>query len=59
MILFCRLSKECTCIDEVIALKSGNRLEAKECLEMVGRGLVKTEYKLRPMEDLTKVSGKF
>ena len=40
----------------IFALKTGNRQEAKECLEMVARGLVKTEYKLRPMEDVTKVS---
>jgi propanol-preferring alcohol dehydrogenase len=43
-------------MNDYAALKSGNRQEAKECLEMVARGLVKTEYKLRPMEDLTRVS---
>lgn len=40
----------------IFALKSGNRQEAKECLDMVARGLVKTEYQLRSMGNLTKVN---
>lgn len=38
------------------ANKSGNRLEAKECLEIAARGLVRTHYQLRPMDSLTDVS---
>jgi len=40
----------------VAALKSGNRQDAKECLEIAARGLIKTHYQLRPMDTLTKVS---
>lgn len=38
-----------------VAIKSGNRLDAKECLEIAARGLVKTHYQLRKMEDLTDI----
>jgi alcohol dehydrogenase, propanol-preferring len=38
-----------------LAIKSGNRLDAKECLEIAARGLVKTHYQLRKMEDLTDI----
>ena len=39
----------------VIALKTGNRQEARECLDIVARGLVKTHYQLRKMDELTQV----
>ncbi|KAK6222378.1 hypothetical protein LQW54_001078 [Pestalotiopsis sp. IQ-011] len=39
----------------IFANKSGNRIEAKECLDIAARGLVKTHYELRPMQDLTAI----
>lgn len=39
----------------IFAIKSGNRLDAKECLEIAARGLVKTQFQLRKMEELTNV----
>ncbi|KAF8851330.1 NAD(P)-binding protein [Acephala macrosclerotiorum] len=39
----------------IFAIKSGNRLDAKECLEIAARGLVKTHYQLRKMESLTEI----
>ncbi|KAH6698935.1 chaperonin 10-like protein [Leptodontidium sp. MPI-SDFR-AT-0119] len=39
----------------IMSLKAGNRLEAKECLDIVARGLVKTHYELRPMESISDV----
>lgn len=38
-----------------MSLKAGNRLEAKECLQLVARGLVKTHYELRPMESISDI----
>lgn len=40
----------------VFAIKFGNWLEAKECLNIATRGLVKTQYQLRKMDELTDVS---
>jgi propanol-preferring alcohol dehydrogenase len=40
----------------ITSVKSGNRLDAKECLEIAARGLVKTQYQLRKMNELTDVS---
>lgn len=42
-------------IDEV-ATKTGNRLEAKQCLELAAQGKIKARYTLRRLEDLTEVS---
>ncbi|KAK0116422.1 hypothetical protein ONS95_013442 [Cadophora gregata] len=39
----------------IMSLKAGNRLEAKECLELVARGLVKTHYELRPMDSISDI----
>ena len=48
----------------IISLKTGNRLEAKECLDIVASGKVKAVYQVRKMEELTQVfddmhAGKF
>jgi D-arabinose 1-dehydrogenase-like Zn-dependent alcohol dehydrogenase len=40
----------------VFAIKSGNRLEAKEALDIVAAGHVTTHYELRKMDELTQVS---
>ncbi len=40
----------------VSAIKSGNRQDAKECLDIAARGLVKTHYQLRGMNEVTDVS---
>lgn len=40
----------------VFAIKSGSRLDAKECLDIVAGGHVTTHYQLRKMEELTQVS---
>ncbi|KAI1852197.1 hypothetical protein JX265_013050 [Neoarthrinium moseri] len=37
----------------IFANKSGNRLDAKESLEIAAAGKVKTQYQIRPMKDLT------
>ncbi|KUJ19818.1 alcohol dehydrogenase [Mollisia scopiformis] len=39
----------------IFAIKSGNRQDAKECLDIAARGLVKTHYKLRGMDELTAI----
>jgi propanol-preferring alcohol dehydrogenase len=39
----------------VFAVKTGNRLDAKECLDIAAAGLVKTHYQLRKMDELTQV----
>ncbi|CRK10824.1 hypothetical protein BN1723_009178 [Verticillium longisporum] len=39
----------------IIATKTGNRLEAKQCLELAAQGRVKTRYTLRRMESLTNI----
>jgi len=39
----------------IFAIKAGNRQEAKECLDIAARGLVKTHYKLRGMDSLTDI----
>ncbi|CAI6089441.1 unnamed protein product [Clonostachys chloroleuca] len=39
----------------IFASKSGNRLEAKECLDIAAVGKIKTHYELRPMDNLTEV----
>ncbi|GKT63278.1 alcohol dehydrogenase [Colletotrichum tofieldiae] len=43
-------------VDEltIFGVKTGNRLEAKECLEIAARGNVKTHFQLRRMKSLTK-----
>jgi propanol-preferring alcohol dehydrogenase len=48
----------------IIALKTGNRLEAKEALDIVAAGHVTPHYELKKMEELTQVfddmhAGKF
>ncbi|OBR04738.1 Alcohol dehydrogenase [Colletotrichum higginsianum IMI 349063] len=44
-------------VDEltIFGVKTGNRLEAKECLEIAARGSVKTHFQLRRMRSLTKI----
>ncbi|GJC83079.1 alcohol dehydrogenase 2 [Colletotrichum liriopes] len=44
-------------VDEltIFGVKTGNRLEAKECLEIAARGNVKTHFQLRRMKSLTKI----
>ncbi|KAI8279045.1 hypothetical protein K4K56_012887 [Colletotrichum sp. SAR 10_98] len=39
----------------IFGVKTGNRLEAKECLEIAARGKVKTHFQLRRMRSLTKI----
>lgn len=39
----------------IVASKSGNRLEAKECLDIAAVGKIKTHFELRPMDNLTEV----
>ncbi|CAO2648771.1 Nn.00g097200.m01.CDS01 [Neocucurbitaria sp. VM-36] len=39
----------------IFAIKTGNRAEAKEALEIAARGLVKSHFQLRRMEDLTTI----
>lgn len=39
----------------IIATKTGNRLEMKQCLELAAQGRVKPRYTLRRMENLTEV----
>ncbi|KAM0277383.1 hypothetical protein ACHAQH_005823 [Verticillium albo-atrum] len=39
----------------IIATKTGNRLEMKQCLELAAQGRVKTRYALRRMESLTNI----
>ncbi|KAH6871762.1 chaperonin 10-like protein [Thelonectria olida] len=39
----------------MFANKSGNRLEARECLEIASRGLVRTHYQLKTMDQLTEI----
>ncbi|KAH8896940.1 alcohol dehydrogenase [Thozetella sp. PMI_491] len=39
----------------IIASKCGNRLDAKECLEIAAQGGVKTRYQLRKMQSLTHI----
>ncbi|KAM0335214.1 hypothetical protein ACHAQA_000256 [Verticillium albo-atrum] len=39
----------------IIATKTGNRLEMKQCLELAAQGRVKTRYALRRMESLTDI----
>jgi alcohol dehydrogenase, propanol-preferring len=39
----------------IVGIKSGSRQDARECLEIAARGLVKTRYQLRAMDSLTKV----
>lgn len=41
----------------IMAIKAGNRLDVKECLELAAQGHVKTHYKLRGMDELTEVFG--
>ncbi|KIW03502.1 uncharacterized protein PV09_05269 [Verruconis gallopava] len=48
----------------IMAIKTGNRLEAKESLDIVAAGRVKTHYQLRKMDELTQIfddmhAGKF
>lgn len=38
-----------------VAVKSGNRADAKECLDIATAAGIKTRYELRPMDGLTKV----
>lgn len=40
----------------VSATKTGNRLDAKQCLELAASGGVTPQYQLRKMEDLSSVS---
>ncbi|KAK1979040.1 chaperonin 10-like protein [Colletotrichum cereale] len=48
---------ESVLVDEltIFGVKTGNRLEAKECLEVAARANVKTHFQLRRMKSLTKV----
>lgn len=39
----------------IIAIKTGNRLEAKEALDIVAAGHVTPHYELRPMDQLTQI----
>ncbi|KAK5988244.1 Alcohol dehydrogenase 2 [Cladobotryum mycophilum] len=39
----------------IIATKSGNRVDIKECLEIAAQGRVKAFYELRKMDELTEV----
>ncbi|TDZ33667.1 Alcohol dehydrogenase 2 [Colletotrichum spinosum] len=39
----------------IFGVKTGNRLEAKECLDIAARGKVKTHFQLRRMRSLTKI----
>ncbi|KAH8686265.1 alcohol dehydrogenase [Ilyonectria robusta] len=39
----------------IIATKTGNRLDAKQCLELAASGGVTPQYQLRKMEDLSSV----
>ncbi|KAH8651158.1 alcohol dehydrogenase [Xylariales sp. PMI_506] len=39
----------------IIATKSGNRLEAAECLEIAARCGIQVKYQLRKMEELTEI----
>ncbi|KAH7367424.1 alcohol dehydrogenase [Plectosphaerella cucumerina] len=39
----------------IIATKTGNRLEAKQCLELAAQGKIKARYTLRRLEDLTEI----
>lgn len=43
-------------IDCLVALKSGNRLDTIEAVEIAARHGIKTHYELKKMEDLTQVS---
>ncbi|KAK1703561.1 chaperonin 10-like protein [Colletotrichum acutatum] len=45
-------------VDEltIFGVKTGNRLEAKECLEIAAQGNIKTHFQLRRMRSLTKVT---
>ncbi|TQN66614.1 Alcohol dehydrogenase 2, partial [Colletotrichum shisoi] len=47
-------------VDEltIFGVKTGSRLEAKECLEIAARGSVKTHVQLRRMRSLTKVKAR-
>ncbi|KAK7423225.1 hypothetical protein QQZ08_009121 [Neonectria magnoliae] len=40
---------------KIIATKTGNRLDARECLELAAQGGVTPQYQLRKMEDLSSV----
>ncbi|KAF4461009.1 alcohol dehydrogenase [Fusarium albosuccineum] len=42
---------------KIIATKTGNRLDAQECLDIAKDGGVKTHYQLRRMESLTNIFG--
>ncbi|KAK0381869.1 alcohol dehydrogenase [Colletotrichum limetticola] len=44
-------------VDEltIFGVKTGNRLEAKECLEIAAQGNIKTHFQLRRMRSLTKI----
>ncbi|OHE92732.1 alcohol dehydrogenase [Colletotrichum orchidophilum] len=39
----------------IFGVKTGNRLEAKECLELAARGNIKTQVQIRRMRSLTKI----
>ncbi|KND90482.1 Alcohol dehydrogenase 2 [Tolypocladium ophioglossoides CBS 100239] len=40
----------------IIATKTGNQLDARECLEIAAQGHVKVRYQIRKMDELTKAS---
>ncbi|KAH7014167.1 alcohol dehydrogenase [Microdochium trichocladiopsis] len=40
---------------KIFALKSGNRADAKECLDIATAAGIKTRYELRPIDSLTQV----
>ncbi|KAL1959285.1 hypothetical protein VTO42DRAFT_2472 [Malbranchea cinnamomea] len=39
----------------IIGSKVGNRLDASECIDIAARGLVKTHFQLRKMEELSEI----